>query len=270
MYSKLYIWYHTIVISNFIYVISMFILSLTAPETSSSVQQLRQRLTDQTRKAFTPEAPRHIRSHDPVVVNPTTLFAEITTGSPPKQDEQRHANKASLKESTPTSMEGNNSIDSQSQSSVVSGTIPASPKSQGGSMNDNSIDKENGDNTINTDIERSGLTRQNDSAATITTSPTTPRSSVTIPEEEGEEGGPTLLPPVDDVDRNMSVAFRKELLSVVQIKINSKVGMEVSRLSDPELDVIELFSRCLPDIVPYTLLDKREVSNTCTHMCRYL
>ena len=93
---------------------------------------------------------------------------------------------------------------------------------------------------------------------------------MTIPEEEGEEGERTLSPPVNDVDRNMSVAFRKELLSVVQIKINSKVGMEVSRLSDPELDVIELFSRCLPDIVPYTLLDKREVSNTYIHMCRCL
>ena len=75
-----------------------------------------------------------------------------------------------------------------------------------------------------------------------------------ISEEEEGQGAWT-----DDIHRSMSVAFRQELLSILQVKTDSKVGLEVSRLSDPELDVIELFGRCLPDIASNVILAKREV-----------
>lgn len=59
----------------------------------------------------------------------------------------------------------------------------------------------------------------------------------------------------------MSVAFRQELLSISQLKTDSRIGMEVAKLSDPGLDLVQLLGRCLPYIVPNVVLAKREVRN---------
>lgn len=64
----------------------------------------------------------------------------------------------------------------------------------------------------------------------------------------------------------MSVAFRQELLSISQLKTDSRIGVEVNKLSDPDLDVVQLLGRCLPYIVPNISLAKREVRETEIHL----
>ena len=59
--------------------------------------------------------------------------------------------------------------------------------------------------------------------------------------------------------RNMSVAFRQELLNIVHLKIDSRIGLEIAKLSDSKQDIVELVGRCLPHIVPNVILAKREV-----------
>ena len=71
--------------------------------------------------------------------------------------------------------------------------------------------------------------------------------------EEGEDNGVGT--------RNMSVAFRHELLNTVHLKIDSRIGLEIARLSDSKYDIVQLIGRCLPHIVPNVILAKREVSN---------
>ena len=71
-------------------------------------------------------------------------------------------------------------------------------------------------------------------------------------EEEGEKG---------EVKRvhQMSVTFRQELLNIFQLKTDSRIGLEVSKLTDPDVDPVQLLGRCLPHIVPNVILAKREV-----------
>ena len=68
-------------------------------------------------------------------------------------------------------------------------------------------------------------------------------------QEEGERG--TTL--------HMSVAFRQELLNTVHLKIDSRIGLEIAKLSDSNRDLVQLVARCLPHIVPNVILAKREV-----------
>ncbi len=60
----------------------------------------------------------------------------------------------------------------------------------------------------------------------------------------------------------MSVKFRQELLSVSQLKTDSRVGLEVIKLTEPSFDLVQLLGRSLPHIVPNVSLSKREVSMT--------
>ena len=62
--------------------------------------------------------------------------------------------------------------------------------------------------------------------------------------------------------RHMSVVFRQELLNTVHLKIDSRIGLEIAKLSDSQYDVVQLVARCLPHIVPNVLLAKREVSQS--------
>lgn len=56
----------------------------------------------------------------------------------------------------------------------------------------------------------------------------------------------------------MSVAFRQQLLDTLHLKTDSRIGLEVVKLSDPGVDVIQLLARCLPHVVPNVILAKRE------------
>ena len=76
-------------------------------------------------------------------------------------------------------------------------------------------------------------------------------------EDEGEEKEAVNA-------RHMSVAFRQELLSTVHLKIDSRIGLEISRLSDSGCELVQLMARCLPHIVPNVILAKREV---CVCVC---
>ena len=58
---------------------------------------------------------------------------------------------------------------------------------------------------------------------------------------------------------HMSVVFRQELLNTVHLKMDSRIGLEIAKLSDPQYDVVQLIGRCLPHIVPNVILAKREV-----------
>ena len=71
-------------------------------------------------------------------------------------------------------------------------------------------------------------------------------------EREGEGGGEVC-------SRHMSVVFRQELLNTVHLKMDSRIGLEIAKLSDPQYDVVQLIGRCLPHIVPNVILAKREV-----------
>ena len=69
--------------------------------------------------------------------------------------------------------------------------------------------------------------------------------------EEGvkEEGG-----------YRMSVAFRQKLLDIIHLKTDSRIGLEVVKLADPGVDIVQLLGRCLPHVIPNVILAKREVS----------
>ena len=71
-------------------------------------------------------------------------------------------------------------------------------------------------------------------------------------EEEGEGKGNVC-------ERHMSVVFRQELLNTVHLKIDSRIGLEIAKLSDSKCDIVQLMGRCLPHIVPNVILAKREV-----------
>ena len=76
-------------------------------------------------------------------------------------------------------------------------------------------------------------------------------------EEEGEgEGGQGKRM------HQMSVTFRQELLNIFHLKTDSRIGLEVSKLTDPNVDPVQLLGRCLPHIVPNVILAKREVSGS--------
>ena len=70
--------------------------------------------------------------------------------------------------------------------------------------------------------------------------------------EEGEGKGNVC-------ERHMSVVFRQELLNTVHLKIDSRIGLEIAKLSDSKCDIVQLMGRCLPHIVPNVILAKREV-----------
>ena len=69
---------------------------------------------------------------------------------------------------------------------------------------------------------------------------------------------------VEGIKHQMSTAFRQELLATLPLKTDSRIGLEVAKLSDPDLNVIQLFGRCLPYVVPNVILAKREVRQYCT------
>ena len=77
---------------------------------------------------------------------------------------------------------------------------------------------------------------------------------------------PLATPPASSAVNNikkchMSLLFRQELLDTMpQLSgVESEIMSEISNLSDPDLNVIDLFSRRLPDTVENTILPKREV-----------
>ena len=59
--------------------------------------------------------------------------------------------------------------------------------------------------------------------------------------------------------QQMSVAFRQELLGVSQLKTDSRIGLEIAKLTEPNFDLVQLLGRSLPHIVPNVSLSKREV-----------
>ena len=61
------------------------------------------------------------------------------------------------------------------------------------------------------------------------------------------------------IHKRMSVSFRQALLSTAELKTDSRVGLEVAKLADPQLDAVKVFARCLPHVVPNVILAKREV-----------
>ena len=74
-------------------------------------------------------------------------------------------------------------------------------------------------------------------------------------EGEGERGEGKRM-------HQMSVTFRQELLNIFHLKTDSRIGLEVSKLTDPNVDPVQLLGRCLPHIVPNVILAKREVSGS--------
>lgn len=63
--------------------------------------------------------------------------------------------------------------------------------------------------------------------------------------------------------QQMSVLFRQELLRVSQIKTDSRIGLEVAKLAEPDFDLVQLLGRSLPHVVPNVSLSKREVGVVC-------
>ena len=59
--------------------------------------------------------------------------------------------------------------------------------------------------------------------------------------------------------QHMSVTFRQELLGVSQIKTDSRIGLEIAKLTEPNFDLVQLLGRSLPHIVFNVNLSKREV-----------
>ena len=59
--------------------------------------------------------------------------------------------------------------------------------------------------------------------------------------------------------QQMSVTFRQELLRVSQLKADSRIGLEVAKMTEPNFDLVQLLGRALPHIIPNVTLSKREV-----------
>ena len=57
----------------------------------------------------------------------------------------------------------------------------------------------------------------------------------------------------------MSTTFRQELLNSIRLDTESRVGVEVAKLSDPHVDVIQLMGVNLPEICPHVDVKKKEV-----------
>lgn len=242
---------------------SYFSLSNLSIIDGSVVQQSRHySLGNTSRRAFTPDAPRVSRMRDlsHQVPNPQPLTFDHTTtepGSPPLTkpipDEDGSSTSSS---NTRGPLVDSNQTHDQSLPTATSHDqendqpIPSPPRSVHSDNSKNDKSQTSSPETSNK------LSNNKESVSTIKSSPNiTQRESETVP---SSDGSPSLAI-IEDIDRNMSVTFRQELLSVVETKIDSKIGIEVSKLADPDLNVIELFGRCLPDIVPNVILAKRDV-----------
>ena len=93
-------------------------------------------------------------------------------------------------------------------------------------------------------------------------------SSSTLINDHPEERGATPSRQIGESGHQMSVLFRQELLNLCQAKTDSRIGVEVAKLSDPDLDLVQLLGRCLPHIVPNVSLAKREVCECgCVPVC---
>lgn len=211
---------------------------------------------DNSRRAFTPDAPRASRMRDLSQVNsqPLTFDQTITDpGSPKpaldKTTSEEESPTPSLNDTTSFTGSQNQQDQLSPSHDPTSSDQPASPCSL---RSDNSNSNKNDESSPETEK----LADNKEGVSTLKYSPSiTPKSSVTAPAAADDPS----VPVIEDIDRNMSVVFRQELLSVVETKIDSKIGIEVSRLAEPDLNVIELFGRCLPDIVPNVILAKRDV-----------
>lgn len=78
---------------------------------------------------------------------------------------------------------------------------------------------------------------------------------------EGGGGGGEMESSLEHIRKlQMSLAFRQELLNnVTQLKTDSRVGVEVAKLTESNFDLVQLLGRSLPHIVPNVNLAKREV-----------
>ncbi len=61
------------------------------------------------------------------------------------------------------------------------------------------------------------------------------------------------------LQQQISVSFRQELLNVSQVKTESRIGVEVTKLTESNFNLVQLLGRSLPHIVPIVPLTKREV-----------
>ena len=88
-------------------------------------------------------------------------------------------------------------------------------------------------------------------------------ADVTVRDQADDSEGVITMETSEDVEitkKHMSIAFRQELLGIFSLKSNhSDISTEILKLSDPELDIMSLFSRRLPDVIENTMLPKREV-----------
>lgn len=62
--------------------------------------------------------------------------------------------------------------------------------------------------------------------------------------------------------QQMSVLFRQELLSVVAVKSDTDIAIDILSLSNTDVNMIDLLSKRLPEVIQNTLLPKREVSES--------
>ena len=84
-------------------------------------------------------------------------------------------------------------------------------------------------------------------------------SSSTLINDKQDDEGATPSRQKGESGHHMSIVFRQELLNICQVKTDSRIGVEVAKLSDPNVDLVQLLGRCLPHIVPNVILAKREV-----------
>ncbi|XP_046842771.1 RAB11-binding protein RELCH homolog [Xenia sp. Carnegie-2017] len=67
-----------------------------------------------------------------------------------------------------------------------------------------------------------------------------------------------ILDEKSDDNINLCPSFKKALLNVVGTNQDTRLGLEVMRLTSTEESLVQVLSRCLPHIIPNVLLNKRE------------
>jgi len=82
---------------------------------------------------------------------------------------------------------------------------------------------------------------------------------VDVQDQDGEREGRETIAKTEPRLHHMSATFRQELLNIFHLKTESRIVLEVAKLTDPNVDLVQLLGCCLPHIVPNVILAKRDV-----------
>ena len=218
-----------------------------------------------SRKAYTPDLSRsthHRNTSDTAVVSSLTFDV-----SPSHSVGQRAPSEPTETQSSSGSLVG-----------VASSETPPPAEAQKSTGSDD-VDIESGSVSDEGTVSKETITPSEKSSENLTED----TQANTRPADSTQSKEAVVSPPVSsapprslgtaaDIKKcHMSVLFRRELLDTLpQLSgAESEIMADISQLSDPDLSVIDLLSRRIPDVIENTILPKREVSPSLYHLIHF-